>query len=390
MRKIVSISWEKLLMALFLIIYCGMWYADFLLLSYLAYVFLFLFIVISISKNKCVYNQGFICFSLIFLVYSFFSSLWSVDYQYTIQNVSILARAIVVSCLFVSCLTKQDNIEWGIRLFMYACIVYALIYILKIDFAMIGARRLNYAMNEDENFPNLNLVSIPVSFSFIYFLFLYIKSRKVKDLLFIIISFLLVVFLGSRKSIISIFLGSILLLLKVDGKKKLKMFLLFLLLISLMLYFIPFEYLEFVYERLLLLLSVNNTIVLDEADLLRKELFSHGIEYIVEQPIIGHGYYSFSKLFLYDYGKMIYSHNNFVEVLVGGGVIGFILYYLVYYKILYIYFFSNKSFDLHYLVFCVFVIMIFNQVGIVLLQNNHTWILLALIYSYSKFKLKVK
>ena len=131
MRKIVSISLEKLLMALFLIIYCGMWYADFLLLSYLAYVFLFLFIVISISKNKCVYNQGFICFSLIFLVYSFFSSLWSVDYQYTIQNVSILARAIVVSCLFVSCLTKQDNIEWGIRLFMYACIVYALIYILK-------------------------------------------------------------------------------------------------------------------------------------------------------------------------------------------------------------------------------------------------------------------
>ena len=190
MKSLFNISCDKILIALFLIIYCGMWYADFLLLSYLAYVFLFLFIVISISKNKCVYNQGFICFSLIFLVYSFFSSLWSVDYQYTIQNVSILARAIVVSCLFVSCLTKQDNIEWGIRLFMYACIVYALIYISKIDFAMIGAGRLNYAMNEDENFPNLNLVSIPVSFSFIYFLFLYIKSRKVKDLLFIIISFI--------------------------------------------------------------------------------------------------------------------------------------------------------------------------------------------------------
>ena len=53
--------------------------------------------------------------------------------------------------------------------------------------------------------------------------------------------------------------------------------------------------------------------------------------YGMDSPILGNGYYSFSQLLLKEYGFATYSHNNFIEIFVGGGIIGFTLYYSLYY-----------------------------------------------------------
>ena len=65
---------------------------------------------------------------------------------------------------------------------------------------------------------------------------------------------------------------------------------------------------------------------IDSSDETRVRLIEYGLTYCIESPILGHGYYSFSQLFRKDCGIILYSHNNFIETFVGGGIIGFFIY----------------------------------------------------------------
>lgn len=63
----------------------------------------------------------------------------------------------------------------------------------------------------------------------------------------------------------------------------------------------------------------------------KRELYvAKGIEIFLTRPLTGYGGGAFVKLFSEDYGTSHYSHNNFVELLVSYGVIGFSAYYWIY------------------------------------------------------------
>ena len=65
---------------------------------------------------------------------------------------------------------------------------------------------------------------------------------------------------------------------------------------------------------------------LNTSDRIRSDMIQFGIEIFKDQPFIGYGLQNFRHLY---YGKM-YSHNNFVELLVSLGVYGFAVYYLMF------------------------------------------------------------
>jgi O-antigen ligase len=78
----------------------------------------------------------------------------------------------------------------------------------------------------------------------------------------------------------------------------------------------------------------------------------------------------------------MYSHNNFIETLVGGGLIAFIIYYSFYIKI-----FNqikdrknNFVFDYRYLLLVLFMLLLFNHIAIVVLIDSFIWLLLALLF----------
>ncbi len=63
----------------------------------------------------------------------------------------------------------------------------------------------------------------------------------------------------------------------------------------------------------------------------KRELYvAKGIEIFLTRPLTGYGGGAFVKLFSEDYGTSHYTHNNFVELLVSYGVIGFAAYYWIY------------------------------------------------------------
>lgn len=384
MSMLKEMTWEKLGITSFIMIYCGMYYSMFASLISLSYIILFFCFAYSLIKYRRLQHKDFLCLGMLFVVYSFFSSLWSLDYDYTIKQVFVLIKVFFIAYILSNSLREKGQIEWYIKVLMFSSIVYGLIYISQVDFSMLGSDRLTASMDEDLDLPNLNLVSIPVAFSFIYFFYSYIREKKIMHIIYALISLIIVMLLGSRKSILSICLGILFILFKTRGQKKIQILLfcvLFLLLVPL---FIPTDYLQFVYDRLWNLVYINQDILLDDSDIIRKNLIESGINYFLNSPIIGFGYYNFSKLYLADFGQSIYSHNNFIEVAVGGGVIGCLLYYLFYITIFRNLGGKHYKFDLYYIVFILVLIELFNHTGIVLLQDRYTWIFIVLVYCYAK------
>lgn len=77
-------------------------------------------------------------------------------------------------------------------------------------------------------------------------------------------------------------------------------------------------------KRLELYLSVSG----NASDNLRADLIRYGVELFTESPLLGYGLGNY-HLF---HWSGLYSHNNYIEVLVSLGIIGFILYYTIFIK----------------------------------------------------------
>ena len=54
----------------------------------------------------------------------------------------------------------------------------------------------------------------------------------------------------------------------------------------------------------------------------------------ISSPILGNGIGCAGYSMLKEYGKITYLHNNYIELLASGGIIGFTLFYSIYYSVL--------------------------------------------------------
>lgn len=105
---------------------------------------------------------------------------------------------------------------------------------------------------------------------------------------------------------------------------------------------------------------LNKSSQVDSSTLLRKRYINIGIDAWKKSPFLGYGVADFSIINLYKTGHMTYSHNNFVEILVGVGGIGFLIYYSYYIKLLFDYlkiYFKHRTSQILNVVAICFIIM---------------------------------
>ncbi|WP_448384876.1 O-antigen ligase family protein, partial [Fervidobacterium sp.] len=64
----------------------------------------------------------------------------------------------------------------------------------------------------------------------------------------------------------------------------------------------------------------------------RRYMMDSGLRFFSEKPLVGHGIDNFRALFIsVPGGKDTYAHNNFIELLVDVGILGFIFFYLTHF-----------------------------------------------------------
>ena len=194
---------------------------------------------------------------------------------------------------------------------------------------------------------NANIFAVMLMVSAIYAIWLLVSSRK-KSTKFFSLAFLIIIYIGmflsgGRKYIIVpvVFLY-ILLVNKTDkkGRKHLLLYTFLIVAILFLLYQIIMN-VEFFYD------SIGNRFEdffslfdggsdVDGSTIKRQKMIEAAWKTWPERPLFGHGFDSF-KFYNAEsvLGKMVYSHNNFVELLYNEGLVGFVVYYSFYAYLLY-------------------------------------------------------
>lgn len=383
-KKILSIfTFNRICIGLFLILYIGFYYSDYMRYITLSYIALIIGFVFNLLKSNGMKHIYFILITLMFLVYSSVSVLWAPASGFSNAAIVQLMKVLLVVICFINLINDRKDVKFAFLCMSIGGLIYALLYLLHIDISMLGDDRI---ASEDNDLPNVNTVALILSFSFSYFIFIFFKKYNLFCLLGALMCFVVIFILGARKTIISLFLCLFLLFIKLDKKNRIGLGILCIVSFICVLYIIPPDYLNFVIERMSLLnvfSSDSQENLNDSGDDLRLDFIIKGVYYFLMSPILGHGYYSFSQLYGGDTGNYMYSHNNYIETLVGGGVIAFVLYYSIHYKIGKRLLSQKVGYDYGFLMIMQGVILLFNHFTIVVLQERFIWLLLALMWTSS-------
>jgi O-antigen ligase len=81
----------------------------------------------------------------------------------------------------------------------------------------------------------------------------------------------------------------------------------------------------------------DSSIVADASTGTRANMVQIGLELFKKNPILGVGFGNFSYHYYYEYSgwAQTYAHNNYVEILADTGIVGFVLYYIVPFSMLF-------------------------------------------------------
>lgn len=295
--------------------------------------FYIVFLIYFINKNKSF--SLFSVWSLMMIFLSGLSIFWTADISQSLIDLRILTQMALISALLIGFIDSENKLILIYKSFVIAGIslVTFLITAIPVSSLLDPTTRIGVGMgpgmqNVTQNANDIGL-NLTVSAIFTFYLF-----RREKKLYYIplLIIFLSIIFLtGSRKAIVLFIIGVVAMIV-LDSKTSLKLtkniFISLILMIFAvyLLFNIPFLY-EIAGQRIeslfFMLIGVGGG---DGSTTARNTMISKGIDLISRKPLFGYGIGSYAKIS----GIGVYSHNNYIEVGVGLGLIGLVTYYYIY------------------------------------------------------------
>jgi len=140
--------------------------------------------------------------------------------------------------------------------------------------------------------------------------------------------------------------------------------------------------------------SFNGEQDVESSILLRQEYIENGIMWIKDAPFLGYGVDAYRSLNGPLTGHYTYSHNNFIEVAINWGIVGFVYYYSIYFTIIKKFFKILKNNILAVTIFALFIGNLFMHYGMVVYfeiwQNLLLCISVAMISNKTKNSLEVQ
>ncbi|MEI3598486.1 MULTISPECIES: O-antigen ligase family protein [unclassified Oceanobacillus] len=241
--------------------------------------------------------------------------------------------AVFIPYTYMSMLIKEkEDIYELLKLFIYSKVIMALYIIINVDVTTLEGIRIGVDVLGEGWNANYIGMNMAISSFILVLLIKTTKIKKIKLLYILLISLFtfLTLLSGSRKALFILIFSIGLFIIFSSKKHKVGKATIVLLLTTLTFYLvmnIPFFY-DVLGVRLEgFLANFTDTGVVDGSTALRMTMIEQGLLYFYEQPVLGYGINNFQQLFASTFG---YSHNNYIELLVGIGLFGTIVYYLGY------------------------------------------------------------
>lgn len=291
---------------------------------------------IIFRQEKIVLDKYYAILGL-FICWCVASNLWSINIELSIVSTFTMIQLVAYSLILYEFLRygkiDSNKLIWALGIGTVAMGIYAFAYYEINDFitAILSGQRIGYEINQENTF------SIFASMGALAWLGIYFNNPKIKFLLGVLFSTVLIIAGGSRGAFLMwiVCLGWLFIYTRKADKNFINKFFISLL-IGLPLLFIVSTHADelSIFKRLEEFFNLFTTTGnVDNSSLLRISMIQYGFKKFLESPIIGYGLNCFRTLLLSYLGFATYSHNNFIEILCDIGLIGFCLYYGIYYMI---------------------------------------------------------
>ncbi len=284
-----------------------------------------------VMRQKLVFNKTVFAF-LLFIVVCIISSFVAIDQDLVFSKVVTLGSIFLLMISLVNYIDSMEKLKKSINYFIYAGFIASLYIILSTDFSEIT--RIGAMLG------NVNSIGIIIGISATFSFYLLITKYQIRQLLFLVVMLPIIVVTGSRKSLFFIIINFIVILFLNNSrsiKKIIKFVIISLLMLLIMFYLI--YHVEFFYlilgtrmENFFAFITGNGT---NEASLnMRSYMAKFGFSVFKYKPWLGYGIDNYRILLGRETGNVTYAHNNFIELMVGTGLLGLIVYYLTHYYVL--------------------------------------------------------
>lgn len=291
-------------------------------------------VIAHIFKNKCVINvklYDFNYWNIAVLAMSFFSLLYTLDVGASMDVIKSMLVLFVVFCVLRSYMDDENKVQNVLAACFIAFLIDAVYILCTVDMDAVGEVQIGNELITGWNGNTIGMMAANGGAIGIWLIgrcqnyfykFLYIAGTVV--LLYTVI------YTGSRGSLIFVVL-SVIVYMMISNPKKI----ILTLALSLVILFVVYQVcmnIESVYNVLGVRLEGLFSFVTGEGEVdastLRRELYiENGIKWIEESPVIGYGVNSYRVMNEVATGRYTYSHNNFIEMMINWGMMGFIIYY---------------------------------------------------------------
>jgi O-antigen ligase len=292
-----------------------------------------LFIKKELSLKK-IFCCNYVRWIVVFTCFSLFSFIWSISPA--TSNINFFIINLITMIPFSLYISNNIRIENVMKIFIAATIVTTVYMLIFTDVSMVmieGARRLG---SEDEGW-NSNAIALMCSISTLFCLYFLHKRNEIKFIyLLLFATFILIIILtGSRSGLFRILISYLLYLVFSKERNKLLYGIISIVLLIFVLYLvmnIPFLYNTIGVRIESLTNLISTTGYADSSSITRLMMMKNAFEWFSENPLLGYGIDNFRYLWFQVAGYETYAHSNYLDLLVGIGIIGTGIYYWFYGK----------------------------------------------------------
>lgn len=297
-------------------------------------------VIIAVNgfKIHCKINM-FKVWGMLFLGMSIISITYAIDRSISLGSVKTLVILFVILFLIDDEINSIDELEMYMKLFLISLFIMMIYVILNLD---LNSFQLAQHGEASTGAWNGNDIGMKCALFIVLMLYFWDNNTKaIKRIVMLIcmtIAIVLIYYTASRKALLMVVLGiSLFYYLKHPTKKIRNMLVI---IGGIYIAYMLFMNVEFLYnaigwrvEGALALFGEKGKV--DSSALLRAKYIYVGINAWKKSALLGYGIDNFRIINMHATGHLTYSHNNFIELLVGVGGIGFLVYYSCYIKLMF-------------------------------------------------------
>ena len=299
---------------------------------------------IGLNHGKIVLRfTPYVPMNILFIGFVLISSLWAINASDSAVMARTLLRTFLCAyAIYITCLNTPELDEIVLlKAVMWAGYFIAIYSLAFYGLAEMIAAGTKSSLRVDSGFANVNTIGMACALSCV--IQVNIKAidkttRLFPSALFMIPTLIVVAATQSRKALVFLVIGVLAAAVVLAQKsrknimvKALKVLLCAVALTAILYLILQLDLFSGIRERMQTLLnSITGTGRVDRSTILRGRLRDLGLEWFLKYPVGGVGIGNPHILAAQYCNFNAYLHDNFVELLCGGGVIGFCLYYAIY------------------------------------------------------------